>query len=246
MVYFDDFEPNNPLGSHSGTHKLGGIYVKLLCLPPYLASKLCSVIVAMIFYTEDRKKFNKKAILKSLIKMLMDLENIGVTLEKPIGNIKVVKIITCLVVGDNLGLQEILGFNVSFNSFFTCRFCIIFKAQRKTATREDKNLLRRAEDYHRHIQGQLYGVKTPCAFNKLSSFHIYNKFAADIMHDVTEGHCYYVFSRTFHIFIHDKERFSFGITNLNQRILTHNFGPGVHAKPLLLPNNYMHEANICI
>lgn len=32
LFYFDDFEPNNPLGPKSG--KLGVVYVTLLCLPP--------------------------------------------------------------------------------------------------------------------------------------------------------------------------------------------------------------------
>lgn len=86
-VYYDDFEPNNPLGGHAVIHKLGGIYVKLLCLPPHLSSKLWTIIVAMIFHTEDRKVFENKVILKPLLKMLQDLENIGVELQTPIGNI---------------------------------------------------------------------------------------------------------------------------------------------------------------
>lgn len=133
-VYFDDFERNNPLGSHAGIHKLGGIYVKLLGLPSYLSSKLWSVIAAMTFYTEDRKEFHNKVILKTLIKMLHNLENFGIALEHSIGAIKQIKIITCLVVGDNLGLQEILDCNVGF---FSCRIWVIFKAARKEETRED-------------------------------------------------------------------------------------------------------------
>lgn len=239
VIYFDDFEPNNPMSGHAGIHKLGGIYAKLLCLPPHLASKLWSVIVAMIFYTEDRKEFNNKTILEPLLKMLKDLENTGITLETPIGNIKKIKIITCLVIGDNLGLQQILSCKVGFNAFYTCRICTIFKTDRKRTSKEDICLLRRVEDYEDHVRNKSYGIEGFCEFNKLPSFHIYLNIYADEMHDILEGVCHYVFARVFHTFIHDKSRFNFKITDLNYRILVHNFGPGIHAKPILVPDNFM-------
>ncbi|CAI6369459.1 unnamed protein product [Macrosiphum euphorbiae] len=40
FLYFDDFEVNNPLGSHAGCQKLGAVYVSLSCLPPELSSSL--------------------------------------------------------------------------------------------------------------------------------------------------------------------------------------------------------------
>ncbi|KAF0693248.1 Uncharacterized protein FWK35_00033784, partial [Aphis craccivora] len=40
FLYFDDFEVNNPLGTHAGSQKLGAIYVSLACLPPELSSSL--------------------------------------------------------------------------------------------------------------------------------------------------------------------------------------------------------------
>lgn len=35
FMFFDYFEIGNALGSHSGIHKLGGVYVSVPCLPPY-------------------------------------------------------------------------------------------------------------------------------------------------------------------------------------------------------------------
>lgn len=239
QVYFDDFEPNNALGGHAIIHKLGGIYVKLLCLPPYLASKLWVILVAAIFHAEDRKEFTNKRVLKHLIKMLLELENFGITLETPIGSIKKIKIITCLVVGDNLGLQEILDLQIGFNKLYCCRLCTVVKGRRRNMTAEDITLLRRIEDYNRHYQAQLFGVKNACVFNKLPSFHIYRNIYADVMHDLLEGVCHYVFSHVFHTFIHDKERFNFKITDLNYRILIHNFGS--HNKPMLISDKYMEK-----
>lgn len=176
QIYFDDFEPNNPLGGHRIINKLGGVYVKLLCLPPHLSSKLWSVIVAMIFHAEDQKEFDNKRILRSLIKMLKDLENVGITLDTPIGNIKKIKIITCIVVGDNLGLQQVLDFKVGFRHHFTCRICIIAKTKREKLTTEDESLLRKIEDYDFHCNRILYGIEGKTIFHNLSSFHLYKNF----------------------------------------------------------------------
>lgn len=238
-VYFDDFEPNNGLGGHATIHKLGGIYVKLLCLPPYLASKLWVVLVAAIFHSEDRKEFNNKRILKPLIEMLLELENVGVTLENPIGNIKKIKIITCLVIGDNLGMQQILDFVIGFNILYCCRICVVVKSRRQNMTAEDISLLRKVEDYNHHVRTKAFGINEMCVFNKLPSFHIYRNIYADLMHDLLEGVCHYVFSHIFHTFIHDKTRFNFKITDLNYRILIHNFGPGSQNKPVLISDDYM-------
>lgn len=239
QIYYDDFEPNNATSGHAGVHKLGGIYVKLLCLPPYLASKLWSVIVAMIFHTEDRKEFDNKLILNTLIRMLTELETTGITLESPIGTITKIKVVTCLVVGDNLGLQQILDLKVGFNAHYTCRICMVLKTRRERMTKEDEALLRKIEDYELHCDRKLYGIFQKTVFHNLPSFHLYKNFYVDIMHDLLEGICHYVFSKVFHIFIHEKDRFQFKITDLNYRILTHNFGPALHAKPLLLADDYM-------
>lgn len=44
----------------------------------------------------------------------------------------------------------------------------------------------------------------------------------------------------FHKFIHDP-LINFKITDLNSKILSHNFGPYTHAKPVLISDNYMEE-----
>lgn len=38
FLYYDDFEVNDPLGSHAGTQKLGAVYISLPCLPPEISS----------------------------------------------------------------------------------------------------------------------------------------------------------------------------------------------------------------
>jgi len=38
LLYFDEFETNNPLGSHRRVQKLGAVYISMLSFPPELAS----------------------------------------------------------------------------------------------------------------------------------------------------------------------------------------------------------------
>jgi hypothetical protein len=44
------------------------------------------------------------------------------------------------VLGDNLGLNEILGFVQSFNANYSCRFCKIQKDQLKVCCKEDNSM----------------------------------------------------------------------------------------------------------
>lgn len=40
VLYFDDVETGNPLGSHSGTYKLGAVYCSLATVPPEYSNRL--------------------------------------------------------------------------------------------------------------------------------------------------------------------------------------------------------------
>ena len=46
---FDDYEPDNALGSHQGEHSLGGLYARLMCLPPQFQSSLDNMFLLSIF-----------------------------------------------------------------------------------------------------------------------------------------------------------------------------------------------------
>lgn len=45
LLYVDDFEINNPLGSHAGTYKICGVYFALGCMPPEYASQLNNIFL---------------------------------------------------------------------------------------------------------------------------------------------------------------------------------------------------------
>ena len=43
VLFFDELETGNALGSKKGIHKLGFIYASLKCFPPYVYSKLNNI-----------------------------------------------------------------------------------------------------------------------------------------------------------------------------------------------------------
>lgn len=45
VLFYDDFETGNPLGSHSSIHKLGGIYLSLPFLHDYHVSQLNNIFI---------------------------------------------------------------------------------------------------------------------------------------------------------------------------------------------------------
>lgn len=223
IIYFDDFEILNPLGSHSGQEKIGGLYIKILALPEHLNSKLSTIFLAMLFFTEDRKKFGNEKIFKKLIEKLNVLQNQGITL-----NGKIIKIVPCMVGGDNLGINSILGFVESFKSNCFCRFCNCHSNETKLLCKENISKLKNKENLNTDFQ--IFGVKENSILNSLDNFHTAENFCVDIMHDLLEGVCHYDILLILKKLVLEKQLLS--IELLNKRIELFDFGPNNVKPPL--------------
>ena len=141
LLYNDEFETANPLGSKKGKHKVLGIYISLICLPRKFQAKLDNILVALA-KSSVVSKYGINAILAPLTNELECLYTRGMTINSPgefVGNIKP-KIF--LSIGDNLALNTILGFTTSFSANYFCRFCKTRKADTHHQTVEDKTSLR--------------------------------------------------------------------------------------------------------
>lgn len=125
-LFFDDYESNNPLGSHKGIAKCGAVYLAIPCLPPHMVSKLEFFFLFALSNTLDRKQFSKAIVLSKLIDELKYLEIHGVEINSNGQEVKIFFKLG-LVIGDNLGVHEMLGFSESFNTLHFCRFCKIKK-----------------------------------------------------------------------------------------------------------------------
>lgn len=184
LIYFDDFEVGNPLGTHAGCYKVGAVYYTIPTIPPEFISRLENIFVACLFHSSDRTEFGNRTVLRTLINELISLEKNGIYIKN---ENQTIYFATVLVLGDNLGVHSILGLTESFSSNYCCRFCIAEKKYIKKMCSEDKNLIRKKSEYPNHVQNDLYGIKEECVFNDLTCFHVYENLSVDPMHDILEG-----------------------------------------------------------
>ena len=206
VVYYDDFESGNPLGSKRGIHKIGAVYMALRCCDPFFYCKVNEIRLIMLMLSKQREKYGNEKIFKPLIDDIDRLENIGIVV-----NQEKVKFKFIGLNGDNLGLHSLLGFSESFSADFICRFC---KMQKKDLHRScclDMGILRTPDNYSIGKEG----VFSNSAFNRIESFHCTTNYVVDAMHDLYNGVAIYVLSKVFKFFIDNKY---FTLQQLNESI----------------------------
>lgn len=233
FLYFDDFGINNPLGAHTACVCAG--YYSLPTMPSCYLSKLDNIFVATIFKSSDLKDFGNDSALHPITKSLNILEKEGIIVTYK-GETKIVYFTLGLILGDNLGLNSILGFTKSFSSNFFCRVCKRLNLQTKSDLIEYSDYLRTKSNYlidfeiPENERVKLTGIKEESIFNTLSSFHITENFVFDIMHDLLEGIFHYEFSHILYYFIeqkkyfklemfnHRKQHFAYGESEIKNRV----------------------------
>jgi len=224
MLYFDDFETANPLGSRAGVYKLGAIYACLKCFPPRFNSQLKNLFLALMFYSEDRSLYGSDTILKTLVEEIKRLQSHGIQMTIN-GKDYEIKFVLVQILGDNLGLNSILGYTESFSANHFCRVCRVSKRSVGQLFTEDKCLLRNRENYAADLLTDNVsetGIKTNAIWNEISNFHVTKNCAFDIMHDLFEEVCSYDVRHIIHYLVNEKKFMSFDI--LNSRIQCFDFG----------------------
>ena len=151
LLYFDEFETGNPLGSHAGIHKLGGVYISIPCLPPRLSSQLSFIFLAYLFHSSDRITFGNFITFAPVIKEINELATEGVTVS--VGSFQgTVRFAVAAIVGDNLGLHGMLGFVESFGGNYPCRICRASKELCRGMLVEEQGLLRDGDNYLKDVE----------------------------------------------------------------------------------------------
>ena len=103
ILFYDELELGNVLGSHKGINKVGVIQLSFRCFPTQFYSKLKNIFIVAVFPTTDREYL--KVITEKLVNELSSLTTSPVSLHNMLINFRFAGI-----TGDNLGLNQILGF----------------------------------------------------------------------------------------------------------------------------------------
>lgn len=169
--------------------------------------------MTQLFYSSDRKQYGNKKNFQKIIEEFIFLENVGITVIVN-GKAEQVYFKLMLVVGDNLGLNSILGFEESFNATYFCRFCRVSKDETKTKCLQNSSMLRTTENYCDDSQNQEFGVKESSVFHEIPFFYYYyyiiiiinvtENRSGDLMHDLLEGICRYELAYILDDFINKK------------------------------------------
>ena len=139
-LYMDDFQTTNPLGNKTRDYKICGIYFTLANIPHHLASKVHTTQFAILAPHETISTHGLSKVMQPLIYDLKILETEGI--EISVGTIKL-RGSVCLIIADNLGAHEMLGF---FCSFKFCRFCNISRNEKDNIFEESLAELRTEEN----------------------------------------------------------------------------------------------------
>ena len=223
LLYCDDYETGNPLGSKKGTHKLAGFYISLLCLPLQFQASLSNILLAACGKRTEIAKYGIDRILSAIVKDLEEMQEQGleISCEEYTGSVKPVLF---QAIGDNLGLHEVLGFVGSFSANFPCRFCKAPKETTRTQLVEDVALLRTKDSVDADIlvnNVSETGIRRSSELNKLTGFHVSENSAVDIMHDFLEGLIPLEMKLTLKVLI-EEGCFTLGI--VNNRLSSFSYG----------------------
>lgn len=108
-----------------------------------------------------------------LVNHLNYLAKEGIQIEVDDTNIKIYFVVG-LILGDNKGLNEVLGFAGSFSANHFCRFCKRHKLDCANDVEEKSEFVRRAIDYEKDVSSGLRftGVNEKSVFEDLDLFKL--------------------------------------------------------------------------
>lgn len=229
------------LTDHCGVKKFGRIWKleKLCCHSSYILLgphanpvtfiyysfpifKCSEVFLAATIESQHYKQYGNDLCLRALVREIKHLEENGIIIQTTEGERKVFFVLA-LVIGDNLGLDTILGFSTSFNHNYFCRFCKAIKSTHKMSI-DDPNLLRNPTNYDEDEDANdisSTGTREFCTLNMINSFHVTTNFAVGIMHDFFEGVCHYDMC---HIIKHCINNNCFSLRTFNTRKQMFHYG----------------------
>lgn len=229
-LYVDAFETTNVLGSHTGVHKLEGLYMVVQNFHPAYQSQLSSIFLVALWYAHDAKTYGYSKILEPVVSSLLKLESDEGAVVCVGAREVVVRACLVFISADNLGFHSLFGFCETFSATRFCRFCDCTREDADTLFSESQLRLRTKDSYDEAVSligtsqhnVQLTGIKRSCPLNALHHWHVTENFVVDVMHDILEGIAPFELSLIFNKLSQDKQC-NFSLEKLNSAITSFNY-----------------------
>lgn len=191
VLYFDDLEICNPLGSKSSIHKLSMFYFTLTDLPDYAKSKLGSIFLLGIAKSAHVKKIGLDTVLLPFYKEMRELSKDGINFMLNGESINF-KVDLALFSGDTLAANQFSGFKegVGF-AYRKCRNCMATFETMNKKFLESNFGLRNKSTHLKFFEGKhntvLSGVNRLSAIFNMDHFDAFACIPFDPMHILLEG-----------------------------------------------------------
>lgn len=238
-LYQDEYETNNPLGSHKGIGKLGAVYCFPSCLPLALQSKVENIFLLTLFRANDLNRVPAHMLFSKAIAELKFLEENGITVDTDEGPLTIFFSVAVLM-GDNLAVNFMLGFTTGFSAKYPCRFCKVHGDDINKVFKECDCELRTEESYQQDLMLDNLtktGIKRQSLLSDLKTNSALGLMALDIAHDINEGTFEYDFGLILYHFIKDSPDIPLTLHELNSRIKKFDYGTNEKRnKPVVITN----------
>lgn len=130
LLYIDDIEVANPLGTSRKIHKLCSVYWVLADLPSKYRSALHVIQLAVLCKVPDLQRCGYDRVLGPLLRDICTLERDGVFIESLGQSVK--STVLC-VVSDNLAAHGLAGFLESFRAEYVLEYVLdLFWSENKS------------------------------------------------------------------------------------------------------------------
>ncbi|XP_034934881.1 uncharacterized protein [Chelonus insularis] len=242
-LYYDDFEISNTLSSAAGIYKIGAFYFSIASMPPEYSSSIDSVFLAEFIHTMDLKEFGNEKCCRAIVDELKFLAEEGIWVDVN-GINKQIFFVLIGVLGDNLGMNGILGFSESFIAEYFCRCCRSTNNECSKQLVENKGSLRNIHNYEDDTRSLSTGVKEKCIFNVIPHYHCTINITWDLMHDLYLGICRYDMAK---IIDHCIKKNYFSLEHLNNRLKYFDYSEIDRGKKIsFISAHHIHKGNIII
>lgn len=190
LLYLDDFETANPLGSRKGIHKLTAVYLSFLSMPQKYRANLQNILLVALALASHVRKYGIDSILSVVTNELKELQRNGIQINCPDEYEGLIIRKLCQVIGDNLAINLMLGCVTSFSANYFCRICKVHRNCAQSSCVLIPNMLRTRDNFATDLQLENYsetGIKRFSVLNTQPYYHVTLSVALDIMHDFQEG-----------------------------------------------------------
>lgn len=199
VLYTDDFEIVNPIGSHRKKHKCSAFYWTLLNIPCELRSKLSAIQLYGIIKTSDMKKCGLNTFLSDFVESMKKLSN-GVLFEIEGSEKRVYGMLMC-VLADTPAANFLGGFKEGVGGAQRpCRTCDVHKADLDTGFVSTSFQIRNQQEHDdrlsilaevspeaRKYWSSYYGINGVSVLQNVPHFSVTKCILHDPMHVLLEG-----------------------------------------------------------